>query len=363
VLPADEPLLPHDHFDIILSSGNTLRFNDPRRFGSLHYISGDPEQHPLLAYQIRNNVRLHRAKLFLVNSKEIKLKRQATGFLQIPEGSEEQFTSYLNGDDSAGAGLEGSSDPRSSAGEGARVTLTAFRDQLRGEQNLVIIFGSGLRGGAISSLIKFGGSIAGAKFICLGDYSNSRGAADMGLYPDLLPGYHAVADKGPFHREWGSVPESKGLALPEMVEAAKSGQLKAFYVVGANPIGRFSIDPHAFSKSFVVVQDMFLTETAFIADVVLPAANAYEKSGTVTNVCGEVQRLTQTIKVMGTKTDLEICGLIAKEMGLSPSTVSTYRRSAVVGASCLADSRMPVVSRVRSIGHVPFPVRNICSMP
>jgi formamidopyrimidine-DNA glycosylase len=49
VLPADVPLLSHDHFDIILSSGNTLRFNDPRRFGSLHYISGDPEQHPLLA--------------------------------------------------------------------------------------------------------------------------------------------------------------------------------------------------------------------------------------------------------------------------------------------------------------------------
>jgi formamidopyrimidine-DNA glycosylase len=49
VLPADVPLQPHDHFDIILSSGSTLRFNDPRRFGSLHYISGDPEQHPLLA--------------------------------------------------------------------------------------------------------------------------------------------------------------------------------------------------------------------------------------------------------------------------------------------------------------------------
>jgi formamidopyrimidine-DNA glycosylase len=49
VLPADVPLLPHDHFDIVLSGGNTLRFNDPRRFGSLHYVTGDPNEHPLLA--------------------------------------------------------------------------------------------------------------------------------------------------------------------------------------------------------------------------------------------------------------------------------------------------------------------------
>ncbi len=60
---------------------------------------------------------------------------------------------------------------------------------------------------------------------------------------------------------------------------------------------------------------MFLTETAQTADVVLPAASAYEKSGTVTNVCGEVQRLRKAAQTMGAKPDLEIIGLIAKEMG------------------------------------------------
>jgi NADH-quinone oxidoreductase subunit G len=65
------------------------------------------------------------------------------------------------------------------------------------------------------------------------------------------------------------------------------------------------------------VQDLFLTETARHANIVLPAASAYEKNGTVTNVCGEVQKLKQAVKVMGTKTDLEIFGLIAKEMGLN----------------------------------------------
>ncbi len=57
----------------------------------------------------------------------------------------------------------------------------------------------------------------------------------MGLYPDLLPGYQRVADVGKFHEEWGGMPNAAGLTLPEMVESAKSGSLKAFYVVGCEP--------------------------------------------------------------------------------------------------------------------------------
>ena len=85
------------------------------------------------------------------------------------------------------------------------------------------------------------------------------------------------------------------------------------WVVGANPLKHASL---AAANAFVVVQDLFLTETAQRADVVFPAASAYEKNGTVTNVCGEVQRLKAGVQVMGTKTDLEIIGLIAKEMGV-----------------------------------------------
>jgi predicted molibdopterin-dependent oxidoreductase YjgC len=65
----------------------------------------------------------------------------------------------------------------------------------------------------------------------------------------------------------------------------------------------------------VVVQDLFLTETAQLADVVLPAACAYEKNGTVTNVTGEVQRLKRAVNTMGAKPDLEIMGFLAREMG------------------------------------------------
>ena len=125
-----------------------------------------------------------------------------------------------------------------------------LRDKLRGEQNLVIIFGSEIRGGDIAALVDFGSGIAGAKFVCLADYANSRGAADMGLYPDLLPGYRPVTAATQFHEEWGEIPQTPGLNLPEMVDAAKAGKLKALYVVGSNPVARYSIDPFAFSKSF-----------------------------------------------------------------------------------------------------------------
>jgi NADH-quinone oxidoreductase subunit G len=270
-------------------------------------IGGDPtEQHPLLAWQIRNNVRLHRARLYVVNSEPIKLRRQATSFTQIPAGAEGKVASFLSGIDSSAETLVSASSNQDA--------WVALRDKLRGEQNLVIIFGSEIRGPSIASLMAFGSAISGAKFICLGDYSNSRGAADMGLYPDLLPGYQPTAGSGELHQEW-AIPATAGLDLAGMVEAGKSGKLKALYVVGSNPVGRLQLDPFAFSKSFVVVQDMFLTETALMADVVLPAANAYEKAGTMTNTCGDLQLVKKAGEVSGTKADFEMIVRIADAMG------------------------------------------------
>jgi NADH-quinone oxidoreductase subunit G len=279
-------------------------FNAP----AILLIGNDPtEQHPLLAWQIRNNVRLHRARLYVINSQTIKLRRQAASFTQVPVGSEGKVSAFLAGDDSlVGAIASGSSD---------RTAWIALREKLRSEQNLVVIFGSEIRGAEIASLTKFVSSIEGAKIVCLADYANSRGAADMGLYPDLLPGYQRVAAASAFHEEWSGIPPATGLTLAAMVESAKTGALKAFYVVGSNPIGRFAIDPYAFSNSFVVVQDMFLTETAVLADVVLPAANAYEKSGTFTNTCGDLQLVKKAGEVTGTKSDFEMIVRIADAMG------------------------------------------------
>ncbi len=295
-------------------------------------IGNDPsEQHPLLAWQIRNNVRLHRARLYVINSKPIKLRRQAASFMEIPGGTEGQVAAFLAGDDSAldtftarGLALDGRERPspheqtphaQSSHEPSSHEPWIALRGKLLGEQNLVIVFGSELRGKDLASLVAFGSTISGAKLVCLADYANSRGAADMGLYPDLLPGYHPIAGNSAFHEEWGDIPQTAGLDLSGMVEAGRDNKLKALYVVGSNPIGRLKIDPFTFSKAFVVVQDMFLTETAVVADVVLPAANAYEKAGTFTNTCGDVQLVKKAGEVTGTKADFEMIVRIADAMG------------------------------------------------
>ena len=282
-------------------------------------IGNDPtNQHPLLAYQIRNNVRLHRSRLYVVNSAPIKLRRQSAAFGLVPSRAEARAVGFLAGDDSL---LDSVVTDMTN-----REAWTALREKVRAEQNLIIAFGSELRGADVQKLTAFASSLTGAKLICLGDYSNSRGAADMGLYPDLLPGYQPIADPAQFREEWGSIPTDRGLSLPEMMDAARTGKLKALYIIGSNPVGRLGIDPTALSKSFVVVQEMFLTETASLADVVLPAANAYEKEGTVTNTCGDVQLAKKAGDVSGTKPDFEMIVRIADAMGFDVRNLVPFGR-------------------------------------
>jgi NADH-quinone oxidoreductase subunit G len=282
-------------------------------------IGNNPtEQHPLLAWQIRNNVRLHGSRLYVINSQPIKLRHQAAEFIQIRRDQEGKVASFLSGDDAAADSLA-SADANLEVWKG-------LRDKLRGERDLVVIFGSELRGNDIQLLVKFGSLIPGAKFICLADYANSRGASDMGLYPDLLPGYHPVSQASKFGEEWGQISTSSGLTLPGMLETAKSGKLKALYVIGSNPVEQLQIEPSHLAETFVVVQDMFLTETAAVADVVLPAANAYEKSGTFTNTCGDLQIVKKAAEVSGTKSDFEMIVRIADATGFDVTKLVPFGR-------------------------------------
>jgi NADH-quinone oxidoreductase subunit G len=271
-------------------------------------IGNNPtEQHPLLAWQIRTNVRLHRAKLYVANSYTIKLRRQAAAFAQVARGSEGSFVQFLAGNDGAADGV--------TSAQLTREALGQVRDAVKNEKGLVIVFGSELRDGDVKTLIDFGLG-QGAKFVCLGDYSNSRGAADMGLYPDMLPGFAPVTSATRFHEEWlDEIPKAPGMNLLQMMEAAKEGTLKALYIVGSNPIARYNVDPFALSKSFVVAQDMFLTETAAVADVVLPVASAYEKAGTFTNTCGDVQMVKKAADLSGVRTDFECIVRLAGTIG------------------------------------------------
>jgi NADH-quinone oxidoreductase subunit G len=294
----------------------TATMRDVASASAILLIGNDPtEQHPLLAWNIRSNVRLNRAKLFIVNSQDIKLRRQAARFAQVPAGSEGKFAAFLGGDDTAAAALTGAGASSDS--------LKQLRDELRTHEKMVIIFGSEVRGAAIATLVQFGAGIS-AKFICLGDYSNSRGAADMGLSPDLLPGYTALASPNKFEDEWGTLPKEKGLSLPEMAQAAKAGRMAALLVFSSSPAGDFAVELIDESAAIAealescqtsVAQETSISPASKWAKVALPVASAYEKTGTVTNTCGDLQLLKKAGDLAGVRSEFEIIVRIAERMG------------------------------------------------
>jgi NADH-quinone oxidoreductase subunit G len=285
-------------------------------------VGNDPTtQHPLLAWNLRTNVRLNNARLFVVNHAAIQLERQAKAVLRIPRDGYASAIRFLAGGDRADLTanlnedlIAGPVSPSSWLDEARQ-----FREALSAEPSLLIVFGSEYRGSGIDALVKFGLGLPNARFACLGDYVNSRGAADMGLLPDLLPGYMPVKNGGAFAEEYGSVlPKTPGMDLVEMFAAAGRGDLAALYVVGSNPVARYGIAPELLKNTFIVVQDMFMTETASLADVVLPTANLYEKSGTVTNTYGDQQLVRKAGDLAGVRTDFEMIVRIASRMGVNP---------------------------------------------
>ena len=284
-------------------AGRTGSLKDTLTAPSVLIVGGDPtNQSPATAWNLRTNVRNNGAKLYVVNHEEIKLRRQAKAFVRLQPFSYGALAAFLAGDDA-------------SASQAVQNTeaLHGFRDTLRQTENLLILIGSELRGSDLKRLIDFGLTLPGAKFALLSDYVNSRGAADMGVLPDLLPGYTPIGADS--YAEYANAPTTKGLDLLEIFDAAAAGSLSALYVVGANPVLRYTIDPAALKDTFVVVQDMFMTETAVLADVVLPAANLYEKSGSVTNHYGDLQQVKKAADRAGVRSDFEMIVRIADRMG------------------------------------------------
>jgi NADH-quinone oxidoreductase subunit G len=179
-------------------------------------------------------------------------------------------------------------------------------------------------------LVKWGLKRGGVTFACLGDHANSRGAADMGLDPGLLPGYVPVAAPGSF-AEYTNLPATTGLALPQMFEAAAKNELAALLVVGANPIASRHLDPAALRNTFTIALDLFLTETSSLADVVFPAASLYEKAGTVTNTFGDVQLIRKGADRPGVRPDFEILVRIAGAMDADIKSLVPFSRGATTG--------------------------------
>ncbi|MGB7264211.1 MAG: molybdopterin-dependent oxidoreductase, partial [Terracidiphilus sp.] len=146
--------------------------------------------------------------------------------------------------------------------------------------------------------------------------------------PDLLPGYVPVTAPGSFS-EYTNLPAAPGKTVPQMFAAASAGDLAALFIVGANPVSRFNFNPAALQNTFLVVQDLFLTETAALADVVLPAASLYEKSGTVTNTFGDIQLVRKAADRAGVKPDFEILVRLAEAMGVAIKSLVPFGRAGI----------------------------------
>jgi NADH-quinone oxidoreductase subunit G len=287
--------------------GRTASLRDTLTAPAIMILGGDPTvQAPATAWNIRTNVRLNRARVYIANAGPIKLRRQAKDFVQIAPHSYGALASFIAGDDSAADAL---THPGTDA-----AAFHRFREAVRAEENLLVLLGSELRGEDLKRLLAFGTTLPNRKFGLISDYVNSRGAADMGLLPDMLPGYTPVDGNSPIATEYNAS-TTPGMDMLQMFDAAAKCELSALYVVNSNPVARYNIDPTTLKDTFVVLQDMFLTETAALADVVLPAANLYEKAGSVTNSYGDLQQVKKAGDRAGVRSDFEMIVRIADKMG------------------------------------------------
>jgi formate dehydrogenase alpha subunit len=188
---------------------------------------------------------------------------------------------------------------------------TVGTDNVKSLANLAMLCGNiGIEGGGVNPLR---------------GQNNVQGACDMGGLPNVFSGYQPVTDakaRAKMEAAWGvkNLPDWVGLTMTDMVPAIPEGKIKALYIIGENPVVSDPDSDHlvkAFQKlDFLVVQDIFLTETARLADVVLPATTFAEKEGTFSNTERRVARVRQVIPPRGdSRPDWQIIAGISQRLG------------------------------------------------
>ena len=187
--------------------------------------------------------------------------------------------------------------------------------------------------------------------------NNVQGCGDAGCIPDSLPGYQHYDDAAiaPFEEAWeAALPREQGMRATDMVERIPAGDIRAMYIVGENPLLNEPNLHHAEEAlrqlDFLVVQDLFLHETAEIADVVLPACSFAEREGTFTNSERRVQRVRQAIAPVGqSRADWDIVSdlgrRISRRMGVDEGQF-TY-----AGPAAIFDEMARLVPFLRGLSH------------
>ncbi|MCI2414186.1 MAG: formate dehydrogenase subunit alpha [Candidatus Aramenus sp.] len=209
--------------------------------------------------------------------------------------------------------------------------VVKLAEMIHNAKGVVVIWGMGVTqhlGGAdtstaISDLLLITGNYGrqGTGAFPMRGHNNVQGVSDFGCLPNYLPGYQPLDEADKFEEAWGvKLSRRPGLQIPQMIEGVLEGKVHALYVVGEDtvmvdcgtPLTRKALE----EVDFLVVQDMFMTETAKLADVILPASASLEKEGTFTNTERRIQRFYKAMEPLGdSKPDWEIIQMVANAMG------------------------------------------------
>jgi formate dehydrogenase alpha subunit len=300
--------------------------------------SNTSEAHPVIASRIKRAARLRNKKLIVIDPRRLRLTRYADIWLRQRPGSDiavinglmhviirenlqdEEYIAARTENFAAlketvskytpayverisgipAADLERAARLYAAAPKAAIVYAMGITQHITGTDNvkslanLAMLCGNvGIRGGGVNPLR---------------GQNNVQGACDMGGLPNVFSGYRPVtepANRWRMEAVWGvrNLPDWNGMTMTEMLPAIPEGKIKALYIIGENPVISEADASHAVSPleqlELLVVQDIFLTETGRLADVVLPAASFAEKDGTFTNTERRVARVRQAIPPVG----------------------------------------------------------------
>lgn len=322
---------------------------------TLYFVIGSntTEGHPVLSLRVKRGLRAG-AKLIVADPRRTELAERADIFLQHLPGTDVALLGAmihvileegLENREFVAARTEGIDELRASVaaltpeyaervtGVPADLIRQAAREYARAER-AAILYAMGITQHttgtdnvlAIAALAAVCGQVGreGTGVNPLRGQNNVQGACDMGGLPNVLPGYQSYRDGGlrrKFEEAWGPpLPTGDGLTVVEMMEAAAQGRIRGMYIMGENPMlsdpDLGHVEEALRSLDFLVVQDIFLTETARLAHVVLPAAAFAEKEGTFTNTERRVQLLRRAVPPPGEAlADWEIICRLAERMG------------------------------------------------
>ncbi|MEW6606150.1 MAG: NADH-quinone oxidoreductase subunit NuoG [bacterium] len=334
------------------SAGMTISLSDIDKADCIVLLRCDlSETHPTIGIKVNLAVKRNEAKLIIINPKNIKMSKLPNlSLIHHPKTEIALLNSIINvlineglvDKDFISKHTEGFGELKKSVEkytpeEVSKITgidkelIKNAAKTYGNSQKTIILISTGLnlpgeevklaQSAANLALLTGNSGKEGAGIGILLEKNNSQGTVDMGAISGFLPGYQEITDyktREKFEQVWNvKLPSFRGLSALEILE---KGKVKGLYIVAENPIETYPDSDQTKqaleSLEFLVVQDMFLTQTAKLADVVLPACSFAEKEGTFTNVEGKVQKLNMALSPIGeSKSDLEIFITLSKLLG------------------------------------------------